>query len=112
MTRRPAWTDAAGLTHWTDEHGQIGHHTPRLGDGCKCGPTREERTPDEWIAHTGIRILDPDGWDRSNFAEDWAKPLTLEEFKRKAAMSTADWSKARNAWGRIMQTTPTTEEKQ
>ena len=44
MTRRPAWTDAAGLTHWTDEHGQIGHHTPRLGAGCKCGPTREDET--------------------------------------------------------------------
>ena len=45
MTRRPAWTDAAGLTHWTDEHGQIGHHTPRLGAECKCGPTREDETP-------------------------------------------------------------------
>lgn len=47
MTRRPAWTDAAGLTHWTDEHGQIGHHAPRLGDGCKCGPTREDETGSE-----------------------------------------------------------------
>ena len=47
MTRRPAWTDAAGLTHWTDEHGQIGHHTPRLGAGCKCGPTREDETGSE-----------------------------------------------------------------
>ena len=47
MTRRPAWTDAAGLTHWTDEHGQIGHHTPRLGAGCKCGPTREDETGPE-----------------------------------------------------------------
>jgi hypothetical protein len=46
------------------------------------------RTPAEWSAIKNITILDPDGWDRRNLAEDWAKPLTESEFDRKASHCT------------------------
>lgn len=46
------------------------------------------RTPEEWQVETGIRILDPDGWDRSNFEEDWARRITRSEFQAKADVST------------------------
>lgn len=48
----------------------------------------EKRTPPEWEIETGIKIVDPDGWDRRNLAEEWKRPLTLEEFRDRAAIST------------------------
>lgn len=51
----------------------------------------ERRTPDEWLKDPqfhGLRIIDPDGWDRKNLAEDWAKPLTLSEMWDKTNIST------------------------
>lgn len=51
----------------------------------------ERRTPDEWLQTEPFRdiiVLDPDGWDRKNFAADWARPLTEREFAEKVAMST------------------------
>lgn len=71
-----------------------------LGFDAYCDPTSdlaqsilnqlepEKRTPDEWQNILGITVLDPDGWDRKNFAVDWAKPLTQAEFQAKADMST------------------------
>lgn len=50
---------------------------------------QERRTPDEWCKRCGLTILDPDGWDRRNFAGDWARPLTWAEFRDKAWASTA-----------------------
>ncbi len=50
----------------------------------------ELHTPDEWSILLDVFIVDPDGWDRTNFDEDWARPLTRGEFVRKAAMSTID----------------------
>lgn len=47
-----------------------------------------KRTPDEWQKILNIVVLDPDGWDRSNFSVDWVKPLTKQEFKDKASHST------------------------
>jgi hypothetical protein len=44
--------------------------------------------PATWCALTDIIICDPDGWDRTNFDTDWAKPLTFDEFLEKAHMST------------------------
>lgn len=49
-------------------------------------------TPDEWGAKFGIVVWDPDGWDRKNYEEDWAKPLTIDEYEKKAALSTCQWS--------------------
>lgn len=48
----------------------------------------EKKTPNEWMAVTGIEIMDPDGWDRRNFDADWEIPLTRDEFLGKAFMST------------------------
>lgn len=45
-------------------------------------------TPDQWCQLTEIVVMDPDGWDRSNYQKDWAKPLTFDEFLTKAHMST------------------------
>ena len=52
-------------------------------------------TPSEWEKILDIKILDTDGWDRLNYEEDWAKPLTYNEFRHKAMMSThrTDFSK-------------------
>jgi hypothetical protein len=51
----------------------------------------DTRTPDAWLQTEEFRsliVLDPDGWDRKNFEEDWARPLTLEEFSGKLMVST------------------------
>lgn len=48
----------------------------------------EVHTPSEWSKLLGVTILDPDGWDRQNFWEDWGRPITREEFQTKASMST------------------------
>jgi len=47
-----------------------------------------KKLPEEWEKEFGVKILDPDGWDRTNFAEDWSIPLTELEFHNKAFMST------------------------
>ena len=51
----------------------------------------KRRTPDEWLKDPqfhGLRIIDPDGWDRKNLVEDWAKPLLLHEMWEKMNLST------------------------
>ena len=51
----------------------------------------ERKTPDEWLKteyFAGIQVLDPDGWDRKNFTEDWVRPLTLQEMNDKVVRST------------------------
>jgi len=48
-----------------------------------------KRTPTEWQVITGIKILDPDGWDRmGDFKTDWNIPITAETFIEKASRST------------------------
>lgn len=47
-----------------------------------------KRTPAVWQDLLGLRVLDPDGWDRSDFDADWARPLTRPEFEAKAMQST------------------------
>lgn len=46
------------------------------------------RTSQEWADLLGVEVLDPDGWDRRNFRESWAEPITRAEFGRRAAIST------------------------
>jgi hypothetical protein len=36
----------------------------------------------------GFQILDPDGWDRSNFEVSWKEAITKEEFERRCSLST------------------------
>lgn len=53
----------------------------------------DRRTPDEWLKDPqlhGLRVIDPDGWDRKNYADDWAKPLTLSEMWEKVNISTVE----------------------
>lgn len=33
-------------------------------------------------------VYDPDGWDRKNFEESWAEPITFHEFINRAWHST------------------------
>jgi len=35
-----------------------------------------------------VKILDPDGWDRSNFEESWNELITQEEFDNRLLIST------------------------
>lgn len=53
----------------------------------------ELRTPAEWEAELGITVVDPDGWDRTNFAEDWARPISREVFWQKVGSSTVNWER-------------------
>lgn len=52
------------------------------------------KTPAEWLAtdpYIGVRVLDPDGWDRSNLAQSWAEPITRLEFDNRLSVSTAQY---------------------
>lgn len=44
--------------------------------------------PERWCLRTGIRVMDPDGWDRKNYEESWRKPITRDEFLVRARSST------------------------
>jgi len=49
------------------------------------------KTPDEWLEtkyFKGYIIYDPDGWDRKNFDEDWAKPISKKEMDCKLMQCT------------------------
>lgn len=45
-----------------------------------------------WADLTGVVVLDPDGWDRSNYVASWAEPITLAEFRSRVNMSTVRFS--------------------
>lgn len=48
-------------------------------------------TPDEWLEtdeFKGITVLDPDGWDRKNFKEDWARKIKHCTMWEKVMLST------------------------
>jgi len=50
-----------------------------------------KKTPDEWLKDSrfaGITVLDPDGWDRSDFEKSWAEEITEGEMNRRVIMST------------------------
>jgi len=55
-------------------------------------PDQFRMKPQDWLNHSihfqGMTIMDPDGWDRANYEEDWARPLTLEEMRYKTERST------------------------
>lgn len=48
-------------------------------------------TPDEWLKRPefcGVEILDPDGWDRSDFAASWSEEISQAEMERRMLSST------------------------
>ena len=51
---------------------------------------RKKLTSEEWCKLKGIKILDPDGWDRSpeNWEKSWNEKITEEEFDNRASKST------------------------
>lgn len=49
------------------------------------------KSTSEWLDIFGISagcIIDPDGWDRSNFEASWNERITEEEFKKRYSRST------------------------
>lgn len=42
----------------------------------------------DWEANAPFIVMDPDGWDRSSFKASWEEPITKEEFKKRAKLST------------------------
>ncbi len=55
-------------------------------------------TPEQWCAHYGVEIRDPDGW-RHPDAPLWTEPITLPGFQARAAGSTRTINT--DGWDRI-----------
>ena len=47
------------------------------------------KTPDEWCAELGARVMDADGW-RGSSGRDWSDPISREEFDRRLMTCTID----------------------
>jgi hypothetical protein len=56
-------------------------------------------TPEQWCAHYGVTILDPDGW-RTAGAPAWDQPISLAEFSARAMRCTVDTSSP--GWDRMI----------
>lgn len=56
--------------------------------------TYEKKTSAEWQKQCDdVVVLDPDGWDRSNFKYSWhEEKITLEEYLRRRNRSTVKWN--------------------
>lgn len=54
----------------------------------------ELKTPHEWCEQYKVMVLDSDGWVVSirgfGGPKPWSEPITLAEFQRRAALSTAN----------------------
>lgn len=51
----------------------------------------ERRSSSSWCDRLGIpqsSIIDPDGWDRTNFNASWSELITKKEFLHRCRMST------------------------
>jgi hypothetical protein len=49
------------------------------------------KKPIDWLKepqYAGVVILDPDGWDRSNFEQSWNTAITEEVFQTRLAECT------------------------
>lgn len=50
-----------------------------------------KKKPDEWLKDPSFKayfVLDPDGWDRTNFTESWNEAITKEEMNNRLMRST------------------------
>lgn len=55
---------------------------------------KQRMTAEEWLNipdYHGVKVLDPDGWDRSDFERSWAEQITREEFEARLTESTCLW---------------------
>ncbi len=49
----------------------------------------EIKTSAEWAEEKGVKVLDPDGWDRQNLTYSWnEEEITEAEFERRLSLST------------------------
>jgi hypothetical protein len=47
------------------------------------------KTSAEWQKECDTIVIDPDGWDRTNYEYSWnEEKITLEEFQKRMAFST------------------------
>lgn len=49
------------------------------------------KTSDEWLReplYDGLTVVDPDGWDRSDFERSWSERIDEAEFQRRLFRST------------------------
>lgn len=61
------------------------------GECLRCagmGRVPDERTPEQWEAHYGVQVHDPDGWRTPGDPRNWNEPITLAEFARRLGGST------------------------
>lgn len=58
----------------------------------------EKKTPEDWARLKGIVIVDPDGWRDDENYRRWDEPITEEEFRRRAAVSTIANRKEDGSW--------------
>lgn len=56
---------------------------------------RELKTIREWENVTGIRVLDPDGFDRKD-EHLYDRKFTKDDFTSRAALSTCEWPRGKN----------------
>ncbi len=48
-----------------------------------------KKTSEEWSKSSNFKVLDADGWDRSNFKFSWhEEKITKEEFEKRMFTST------------------------
>ena len=48
-----------------------------------------KKTSAEWIKEVGYEVLDPDGWDRTNYDYSFNKEkITMDEFQKRLFLST------------------------
>ena len=82
----------ADLPAWV----RAGPHPAGEGEemrACDAANIETRLSSETWasIFRNNFVIMDPDGWDRSNFDEDWLKPITFEEFSYKMGASTCEF---------------------
>lgn len=66
----------------------------RIYDGVSGDEVIDLRIPESWLRDPdfeGITVLDPDGWDRSNFEQSWNEPITCYEFEVRLGLSTCQY---------------------
>ena len=72
----------------------IGSENPKLAGELmdaimKYYPEQPLKTSEEWSKYYPFKILDPDGWDRTEFVSSWHNEIiTWEEFNNRAGYST------------------------
>jgi hypothetical protein len=64
------------------------------GSNWEVADYKDRLTSNEWLctrAYEGVKVLDPDGWDRVNLEDSMAEPITCEEFEARLMASTCQY---------------------